>query len=82
MENETLITDSQEIAAICEHLGIHDFADEITGVLVDLDKAVNGEITENDVRLTDSSKPWSIHAHWERPSYFEDYVPEELDLQE
>ncbi len=80
--NDELKLDSQDLAPILGDLGITQFADEITGALVDLDAAENGEITPDDVYLTESSKPWSIHADWQRPAYYADEIPDELDLQD
>ena len=76
----TLITDSQELAAIFAHLGITQAADEITGALVNLDAAVDGLVEA--IYLSESSKPWSIYSEWERPEYYADEIPEELDLQD
>ncbi len=76
------VTDSQDLAAILDDLGITQFTGEITGALVNLDAAVNGEITSDDVYLTESNKPWSILAEWDRPAYYADEILEELDLQD
>ena len=36
-----------------------------------------------DVWLTESSKPWSLgNAEWQRPAYYADEIPDELDLQD
>ena len=80
--SETLITDSQDIKAILDNLDINAYADEITGILVDLDVAVNGEIYPGDVKLTDWRSPWSIHAEFRPVEYFADDIPDELDLQD
>ena len=80
--NHMLIIDIQELDAILADLGITQFAYEITGAFVDMDVAVDGEVTPGDVWLTESSNPWSIYAEWQRPKYFADDIPEELDLQD
>ena len=79
----SLITDSQDVKAITENLGIVQFADEITGVLVDFDASIRDTLEPyGDLWLTESAKPWSILALWERPDYFADEIPDELDLQD
>ena len=78
----TLITDSQDLEPIVADLGITQFASEITGAMVDLNAAVDGEITPDDVWLTESSKPWSVYADWERPDYYADAFEDELFLQD
>ena len=80
--NHMLIIDIQELKPILADLGITQFTDEITGAFVDMDVAIDGEITPDDIWLTESAKPWSIRADWERPEYFADEILEELDLQD
>ena len=75
-----LITDSQELDAILADLGVTQAADFITGALVGLNAAVDGEI--DAIYLTESSKPWTLGADWERPAYYADEIPDELDLQD
>ena len=67
----TLFSDKQDVSEILNELGIRRFANEITGVLVDEIPFVN-EIYEPsaDIWLTESGKPWSIDADWERPGYY------------
>ncbi len=81
-DNLTLITDSQDLKPILDNLGITQAADEITGVLVELDKAVNSQVYASDIYLTEASKPWSQFAEWELPGYYVDASEEELFLQD
>jgi hypothetical protein len=73
----TLVTDSVDLAQVLEHIGVHDFADEVTGALI---KVIDNEYAV--VYLTDDNKPWSVYARWCDVEYFSDYVEEELDIQE
>ena len=74
-----LITDSQELACICAYMKIVEFADEITGALV---PALACYDTSTDVFLTDSSKPYALSCDWYAVDYFEDTIPDELELQD
>ena len=80
-ERYSLITDSQDLDPILAELGIVQFADEITGALVDLNQALEFD-GPPDIWLTESTKPWSIQADWERPAYFSDAIEDELFLQD
>ena len=83
LEVYTLFSDKEDVQAILDELGMSRFANEITGVLVDTEPFVN-EVYEMsaDIYLTESDKPWDISAEWERPAYYADEIPEELDLQD
>ncbi len=80
-ERYTLITDSQELDPILAELGITQFADEITGALIDLDQALQFKY-QPDIWLTESVQPWSTNADYERPGYYADASEEELFLQD
>lgn len=80
-ERYTLITDSQELDPILAELEITQFADEITGALVDLDQALEFEGAP-DIWLTEFPHPWHRNANWERPGYYSNAIEDELFLQD
>jgi hypothetical protein len=60
-----LVTDSQDVKAVCDAVGVDYDANGVTGALVKV-----GEGEYEDVWLTDSARPFDNSAHYMPVSYF------------
>ena len=76
-ERWVLVIEYDQVTELCEHLGISDARDEITGAFV-----LVGDGDFDCVYLTDSSKPWSIYSNWYDVLYWVDETEDELFLQD
>lgn len=65
LPDHTLVTDSQDVRAVCDSVGVNMDANGITGALV-----VVGEGEYEDVWLTDNSRPFDNNANYHPPAYF------------
>jgi len=77
MENklpEFLITDSQDVQAVCEYFGVPVM--DITGVMCNI-----GQGEYSNVLMTSSSRPYSVDADYKPLQYWLDFYKKE-DAQE